>query len=71
MMPHDLGRLLDIAMVAEMLSVSPRTVRRMADAGKMPKPLRLGGKLIRWRPDEIAEWISDGCPNMIQDGAHS
>ena len=54
--------LLDIGAVAEMLSVSPRTVRRMADAGQMPKAVKLGGKLVRWRPDEIAEWIQAGCP---------
>ena len=53
--------LIDIETVAEMLAVSVRTVRRMSDAGRMPRPLNLGNRLVRWRQGEIASWIAGGC----------
>lgn len=47
--------------LAVALGVSLRTVWRLAAAGKLPKPVRIGsGK--RWRREEILAWIASGCP---------
>ncbi len=47
-----------------MLAVSKPTAYRMLSAGKLgPRPLRLTGKIIRWRESEIEAWIAAGCPN--------
>jgi excisionase family DNA binding protein len=56
----ELPVLLDVRQVGAMLGCSPRTVYRLADAGKMPRPRRLGS-LVRWSRAEIQEWIADGC----------
>lgn len=53
-------RLLTVEDVAERLSVSPRHVYRMADAGRIPRPLKIGAA-VRWNPDAIDEWIAGGC----------
>ena len=53
--------LLDVAGVAGALTCSERHVRRLADAGRMPRPVRLG-TLIRWNRVEIERWIAAGCP---------
>jgi predicted DNA-binding transcriptional regulator AlpA len=50
----------DVRAVAEKLDCSPRHVYRMADAGRMPLPLRLAS-LVRWDLEEIDRWIADGC----------
>ena len=50
----------DVKAVAEKLACSPRHVYRLADAGRMPAPLRLAS-LVRWDLDEIDRWIADGC----------
>ncbi len=56
------GRMLvDVRRVASLLNCSPRTVYRLSDGGRMPRPVKLGG-LVRWRRDEIASWICAGCP---------
>lgn len=55
--------LLDVGRVAELLNCSPRHVYRLSDAGKMPRPVRLGA-LIRWRAAELRHWIDDGCPSV-------
>ena len=55
------ARLLDVEAVAEMLDVSTRHVYRLADAGRMPRPLKLGGA-NRWERNALAAWINDGCP---------
>jgi excisionase family DNA binding protein len=52
----------DVRVVAAKLDCSPRHVYRMADAGRMPRPLRLGS-LVRWDLDELDRWIADGCPS--------
>jgi excisionase family DNA binding protein len=52
--------LLDVEQVAALLNCSPRHVYRLADAGRMPAPVRLGA-LVRWSRLEIETWVSTGC----------
>jgi len=47
--------------VADLLHCSARTVYRLADGGRMPRPVRLGA-LVRWHRATINEWIDAGCP---------
>ena len=54
------AKLLDVRMVASMLGCAPRTVYRLSDAGRMPRPLKLGA-LCRWSRAAIEEWIAAGC----------
>lgn len=53
--------MLTVDQVARMLCCSPRTVRRLTDAGRMPRPVRLGS-LLRWPRENVENWISQGCP---------
>lgn len=53
--------LLDIHSVAKLLVCSPRHARRLADTGRMPRPVKLGA-LVRWSRQEIEDWIAQGCP---------
>lgn len=48
--------------LAEMLDVSLRQVWRLNAAGKLPKPIRLGGS-VRWKRAEIQNWFEAGCPD--------
>ena len=54
--------LLDVREVAAMLSCSVRHVYRLADAGRLPAPVKLGA-LVRWPRREIEQWIAAGCPS--------
>jgi excisionase family DNA binding protein len=56
------ARLLDVAGVAQLLAVSVRHVHRLADAGRMPRPLKLGGSR-RWDRATLDAWIAAGCPS--------
>jgi excisionase family DNA binding protein len=49
------------AELARMLNISLRTLWRLNSAGRLPRPLRLGTS-VRWRLDEVNQWISAGCP---------
>jgi excisionase family DNA binding protein len=53
--------LLTVKEVAEMLGLSERTVYRLADVGKMPRPVKIGAA-VRWRKKELDTWIEEGCP---------
>lgn len=65
--PHTGRRLGDVAAVAERLAVSKRHVLRLCDAGRLPRPIRLG-RLVRWDLDAIDEWIAAGCPRVERRG---
>lgn len=56
------AQLLDVRVVAEILGCSTRHVYRLADAAKMPAPVKLGA-LVRWSKSAIEEWIAAGCPS--------
>jgi excisionase family DNA binding protein len=54
------AQLLDVQAVAALLDCSPRHVYRLADAGRMPAPVRLGA-LVRWRRQDLDAWLAAGC----------
>lgn len=47
--------------LARLLNVSLVSIRRMDSAGKLPKPIKLGGCVV-WRIDEIQDWLAAGSP---------
>lgn len=47
--------------VATILGISVRSVWRLRDSGQIISSVRVGGA-VRWRRDEILQWIKDGCP---------
>jgi excisionase family DNA binding protein len=61
------SELLDVNAVAALLGASSRTVRRLADWGRMPRPISLG-RMVRWQRSVIEEWIRDGCPKIERRG---
>ena len=54
--------LIDINFIAQMLKCSTRHVRRMVNARRIPKPIKLGA-LLRWIKADIDRWFTEGCPN--------
>lgn len=49
--------------LAELLSLSVRTIRTMDTAGKLPKPVRLNGRAVRWVVSEVEAWLRAGAPD--------
>ncbi len=47
--------------VARMLNCSVGTICRLADSGRMPRPVKLGG-MVRWPREAVESWIGQGCP---------
>lgn len=56
-------RLVDVEEIARLLGISSRHVYRLADSGRMPYPIKLGGA-VRWDLDVISHWIDQGCPKQ-------
>ena len=48
--------------LAALLGVSLRQVWRLNAAGKLPRPVRLGGA-VRWLRKEIEAFVEAGCPD--------
>jgi excisionase family DNA binding protein len=59
--------LLSANRVAKMLQVSTRTLWRLHAAGKVVGPVKIG-RSVRWRKDELMQWIAAGCPARSQQG---
>jgi excisionase family DNA binding protein len=55
--------LLNSREVADLIGASPRTIVRLADSGRMPRPIKVGA-LTRWRRSELDAWIARGCPRV-------
>jgi predicted DNA-binding transcriptional regulator AlpA len=45
--------------LAAALAISRRTAERMLSAGKLPRPDLRIGRMPRWRPETIRQWIDD------------
>jgi predicted DNA-binding transcriptional regulator AlpA len=59
---HDTKRLICRRELAAMLSVSLPTLDRLKSAGKLPRPVALGG-CVRWRTADIDRWLCLNCPD--------
>ena len=53
--------LIDVKEFATKLGCCPKHIRRMADAGRCPPSIQLGG-LHRWNRQVVDDWIAAGCP---------
>ena len=53
--------LIDANELANMLTISKRTVWRWLSAGRIPRPA-IDGHTKRWVKDEILAWVRNGCP---------
>ena len=61
------AQLLDVRAVAALLGCSVRHVYRLADRGAMPPAVRLGA-LVRWRRQDLEDWLAHGCPSCRTAG---
>lgn len=67
--PSVCAELLDVKAVAALLGgCSIRHVYRLADAGRMPRPIKLG-TLVRWRRSELISWLDSGCQPIRSEKA--
>ena len=64
--PAQLAGMLNVGDVAKLLRCSTRTVYRLSDSGRMPRPVKLGA-LVRWPREQVQRWIADGCPSCRAD----
>ena len=59
--PEAAMALLTVDDIARLLRCSSRTVYRLTDSGRIPRPVKLGA-LVRWPKTTIETWIGEGCP---------
>jgi prophage regulatory protein len=55
--------LLTATEAARLCGVSEATWYRMASGARTPAPIRLSRGCVRWRLDELRDWIAAGCPD--------
>lgn len=54
--------LLDATQAGALLSMSRSGFLLLHRKGRIPGPIRLGKKLVRWRRQELEAWAAAGCP---------
>ena len=59
--PPDPCCLLTVERAAQLLGIGRTHFYKLHDSGRVPLPVRLG-KSIRWRREELLDWIKAGCP---------
>lgn len=55
--PFGSSALVDAQEIAQFLGCSPKHVRRMAERGDFPKPVKVG-RLRRWPRETIEHWLA-------------
>jgi excisionase family DNA binding protein len=58
--PSDERLLVGAKTVCEMLSISRSQVYAMTSTGKLPQPVKVGGRTL-WRRRELEAWVEAGC----------
>jgi prophage regulatory protein len=56
--------LLTARQAAALCSTSLRTWRSWDSTGKIPRAVRIGGKVL-WRSEELRAWVAAGCPDRV------
>lgn len=57
---------LDATGAARLIGISRSTFWKLHGMGQTPAPLRLTGRVVRWRRNELTAWIAAGCPRRDQ-----
>lgn len=65
----------DAKKLAELLTTSVRTIRTWDAAGKLPAPVKVGGRTL-WYLPEIQAWMRAGAPDraawtVVKSARHS
>ena len=63
-------RLLRRREVEELVSLGRSSLYRHIERGTFPRPIVLGPRCVRWREDEIREWL-ESLPHTDAVGADS
>lgn len=60
----------DAKTLAEKLGVSRRTLFRLVSAGKLPQPIRLSKRTVRWDWQAVQEFLSSNANRSRRGGKH-
>ena len=64
--PFGSAALVDAEERAQFLGCSPKHVRRIAERGQFPKPVKVG-RLKRWPREAIEQWIDSQQENTLNE----
>jgi predicted DNA-binding transcriptional regulator AlpA len=67
--PLELPALMSVERVAAFCDVSESHVWRQSDAGRMPKPIKVG-RLKKWIRSELESWLDNRCKPLRASGAN-
>jgi predicted DNA-binding transcriptional regulator AlpA len=59
--PATLDQLLTETEVARILKLTMSGLQKLRKRGRGPSHLRLGNRMIRYRPQAIADWLENAC----------
>lgn len=57
--PAGIETLLRLRDVMDMTKLGSSTIYRKMDADAFPRPVNLGGNVVRWRMSDVQRWITD------------
>ncbi len=63
--PHSDALTMTAAEVGRELQVSTKSINRMHAAGRLPTPIVVGARSLRWARKKIIEWMNAGCPDRV------
>lgn len=58
--------LVNVHVLTAMLGISRATIFSWHSQGRIPMPVALPGRVLRWDLGEIRSWLTAGCPNRAE-----
>ena len=52
-------KLLRLPVVTEITGLKRSAIYKKMDEGNFPRPVKLGGRAVAWRSDDIEKWINE------------
>ena len=54
-----MDQLLRVAAVLDIVGVSRSALYEWMNEGRFPRPITIGPKTVRWRPEDIEAWLEE------------
>ncbi|MFA0349672.1 helix-turn-helix transcriptional regulator [Vibrio sp. 10N.222.55.C6] len=54
-------KLITYAQLCEQLNRNYKTIHGWVRAGKFPQPVRLNGRTVGWKQDDVEQWIEENA----------
>ena len=62
-----MSELLEKSDLQKLLKIGLSKLDELIAEGRLPQPIKLGDRTVRWQAEVIEEWVRGGCQPPVQE----